>query len=70
MSTQAATEEAPPIPQPTLDRVSRIVAEFRERKLSGSVTIVLHFLNGNHMPSDVGLHERQVGTLRADRQRS
>ena len=51
-----------PIPEATLGRVALEVARFRAERLSGSVTVVLHFLRGRDMPSDVGTHERQVGT--------
>lgn len=38
-----------------------IVERFRREKLSGQVTITLHFMRGKEMPADVGMVQKQVG---------
>jgi len=53
------------LPQPTLEYVAQLVQEFRRRKVSGNITIVLHFFEGDARPSDVGMHERQVGSRKS-----
>lgn len=48
------------IPEATVVRAAPIVGDFIARKISGEVTITLHFLEGRPMPSDLAMRERAV----------
>jgi len=50
------------MPATTRIRAEAAVQEFTDRRLSGYVTIVLHFRRGEPMPSEFGIHEREVTT--------
>jgi hypothetical protein len=52
------------LPAAALERAAPLIWDFRQGRRSGSVTIVLHFLHGEDMPSEVGMYERQVGGRR------
>jgi len=49
------------IPEVTLQRAAVTVQDFIDRRVSGQVTIVLHFQEGERRPSELGIHERGVG---------
>ena len=52
------------IPEVTLKRVGSLVQDFRERRASGHLTLVLHYQEGEPRPSELGIHERGIGEHR------
>jgi hypothetical protein len=49
------------LPEVTLVRVEPIVREFRQRRVSGQVTIILNFMEGQDQPSELRVRECGVG---------